>query len=71
MGILVKSVSNRVMSAIGRDALLELIMKNVEYEALNWEMKLVQMDGKAFFYFYFYNFKLVVRPNKRFYLALL
>ncbi|KAG8191985.1 hypothetical protein JTE90_002255 [Oedothorax gibbosus] len=45
MGILVKNVSSRVMSAMGRDALLEVIMKNVEYEALNWEIKLVQMDG--------------------------
>lgn len=45
MATLVKSVSNRVMSAIGRDALLELIMKNVEYEALNWGYKLVTSDG--------------------------
>lgn len=45
MGTLNKSVSSRVMSAIGRDAILELIMKNVEYEALNWGLKLVRSDG--------------------------
>ncbi|XP_035224190.1 protein unc-45 homolog B-like, partial [Stegodyphus dumicola] len=45
MQTMVKSVSSRVMSAIGRDAVLELIMKNVEYDALNWGLKLVQSDG--------------------------
>lgn len=48
MATLNKSVSSRVMSAIGRDAILELIMKNVEYEALNWGWKLVTSDGKIF-----------------------
>lgn len=42
---LVKSVSSRVMTAIGRDAILELIMKNVDYEALNWGIKLIDGDG--------------------------
>lgn len=45
MGTLNKSVSSRVMSAIGRDAILELIMKNVEYDALSWGWKLVTSDG--------------------------
>ncbi|KAF8781399.1 Protein unc-45 like protein [Argiope bruennichi] len=45
MQSLVKTVSSRVMSAIGRDALLELIMKNVEYESLNWGLKLLDCEG--------------------------
>ncbi|XP_054707044.1 protein unc-45 homolog B-like [Uloborus diversus] len=45
MGALVGSVSARTMSAEGRDAILELIMKNVEYGALNWATKLVRSDG--------------------------
>ncbi|GIX73165.1 protein unc-45 homolog B [Caerostris extrusa] len=45
METLVKSVSSRVMSALGRDSLLELIMKNVEYESLNWGNKLVSSEG--------------------------
>lgn len=47
MAALNKSVGSRVMSALGRDAILELIMKNVEYEALNWAWNLVTSDGKA------------------------
>lgn len=50
MATLNKSVSSRVMSAIGRDTILELIMKNVEYECLNWGLKLVQSDGKTLNY---------------------
>ncbi|GBM84315.1 Protein unc-45 B [Araneus ventricosus] len=45
MQSLVKTVSSRIMSAIGRDALLELIMKNVEYESLNWGLKLIDCEG--------------------------
>ncbi|KAH8025307.1 hypothetical protein HPB51_006931 [Rhipicephalus microplus] len=42
---LVKSSSSRVMTAQGRDAILELITKNADYECLNWGMKLVDSDG--------------------------
>ncbi|KAH7969281.1 hypothetical protein HPB52_016476 [Rhipicephalus sanguineus] len=42
---LVKSSSSRVMTAQGRDAILELITKNVDYDCLNWGMKLVDADG--------------------------
>ncbi|KAH6936395.1 hypothetical protein HPB50_016455 [Hyalomma asiaticum] len=42
---LVKSSSSRVMTAQGRDAILELITKNVDYECLNWGIKLVDVDG--------------------------
>lgn len=45
MLLLVKSVSSRVMTALGRDAILELLTKNVDYERLNWGMKLVDSDG--------------------------
>lgn len=47
MLVLVKAVSSRVMTALGRDAILELITKNVDYERLNWGMKLVDADGLA------------------------
>lgn len=42
---LVKSSSSRVMTAQGRDAILELITKNVDYDHLNWGIKLVDADG--------------------------
>ncbi|KAH7952766.1 hypothetical protein HPB49_000960 [Dermacentor silvarum] len=42
---LVKSSSSRVMTAQGRDAILELITKNVDYDCLNWGIKLVDADG--------------------------
>lgn len=45
MATLNKSVNSRIMSALGRDVILELIMKNIEYEALNWGWKLVTSDG--------------------------
>lgn len=44
---LVKSSSSRVMTALGRDAILELITKNVDYDHLNWGIKLVDADGLA------------------------
>lgn len=47
MTTLVKSVSSRVMTALGRDAILELIMKNVDYDNLCWGAKLVDGDGLA------------------------
>lgn len=34
------------MSGMGRDALLELIMKNVDYSALDWPLEFVDCDGK-------------------------
>uniref|UniRef100_A0A023GNV4 Putative heat shock protein n=1 Tax=Amblyomma triste TaxID=251400 RepID=A0A023GNV4_AMBTT len=42
---LVRSSSSRVMTALGRDAVLELITKNVDYDRLNWGIKLVDADG--------------------------
>ncbi|XP_028967404.1 protein unc-45 homolog B [Galendromus occidentalis] len=42
---LVKTVNSRVISGIGRDAILELLTKNADYHALDWGLKLVQSDG--------------------------
>lgn len=45
MMTLVKLSASHIMSAIGRDAILELIMKNADMDALNWGMKLVDRKG--------------------------
>ncbi|XP_067141950.1 LOW QUALITY PROTEIN: protein unc-45 homolog B-like [Centruroides vittatus] len=45
MMTLVKLSASRVMSAVGRDAILELITKNADMDALNWGMKLVDSKG--------------------------
>ncbi|XP_022248788.1 protein unc-45 homolog B-like [Limulus polyphemus] len=45
MVALVKSCASHVMSAIGRDSLLELIMKNVDVDALNWGQKFIESEG--------------------------
>lgn len=42
---LVKTVNSRVISGIGRDAILELITKNADYQALDWGLKLVDNEG--------------------------
>lgn len=41
MGSLVDCCNRRVMTGLSRDAILELIMKNVDYDVLNWGSKLV------------------------------
>ncbi|XP_076344799.1 unc-45 myosin chaperone isoform X2 [Tachypleus tridentatus] len=45
MAALVKSCASHVMSGLGRDSLLELIMKNVDLDALNWGMKFIESNG--------------------------
>lgn len=45
MMTLVKLSASHIMSAVGRDAILELIMKNADMDALNWGMKLVDRKG--------------------------
>ena len=45
MTALVKNSTKRMMSGESRDAILELLITNVDYNALNWGRKLVQMDG--------------------------
>lgn len=42
---LVKHSNSRVISGEGRDAILEIITKNVDYTALEWGIKLVENDG--------------------------
>lgn len=43
MSSLVDCCNRRVMTGLSRDAILELIMKNVDYEVLNWGTTLVKM----------------------------
>lgn len=39
------SVTSRTMSGLGRDAIIELIMRNVHYSALDWASRLVEIRG--------------------------
>lgn len=39
------SVTSRTLSGLGRDAIVELIMRNVHYSALNWASRLVEIRG--------------------------
>jgi len=45
MSLLVKSSTLRMMTGLGRDTILEIIITNVDYNALNWGQKLVDMNG--------------------------
>ncbi|CAL4178392.1 unnamed protein product [Meganyctiphanes norvegica] len=45
MAVLIKSVTNRTMSGICRDSVIELITRNVVYEALDWGEKLIKIGG--------------------------
>lgn len=47
LSCLVYSVNNRAISGLARDAIIELLMKNVHYTALNWAERLVEIDGIA------------------------
>lgn len=42
---LLYSVTSRTISGIGRDAIIELIMRNIHYTALNWAEQLVELRG--------------------------
>lgn len=42
---LVCSINNRMISGIARDAIIELIMKNIHYTALSWAEQLVEAGG--------------------------
>lgn len=46
MGTLVRRTNSRTMSAKGRDGILEILMKNVDWEQLNWGIKLIDAGGK-------------------------
>ncbi|KAJ1520262.1 hypothetical protein ONE63_004467 [Megalurothrips usitatus] len=39
------SVTSRTLSGLGRDAIIELIMRNVHYSALDWASRLVEIRG--------------------------
>ncbi|KRT81742.1 Anaphase-promoting complex subunit 3 protein [Oryctes borbonicus] len=42
---LVTAVNNRMISGLARDAIVELLMKNIHYNALNWAEQLVEIGG--------------------------
>lgn len=43
---LVYSINNRVITGLARDAIIELLTKNIHYNALNWAEQLVDIGGK-------------------------
>lgn len=45
MSCLVFSTTSRTMTGLSRDAIIELIMRNVHYDALVWAEKLVEKRG--------------------------
>lgn len=45
LSCLVYSVNNRAISGLARDAIIELLMKNIHYTALNWAERLVEIGG--------------------------
>lgn len=45
MAVLVKSVTNRTMSGICRDSVIELLTRNVVYDALDWGEYLIKIGG--------------------------
>lgn len=45
LSCLIYSVNNRAISGLARDAIIELIMKNVHYSALDWGERLVEIGG--------------------------
>ncbi|XP_054014557.1 protein unc-45 homolog B [Hylaeus anthracinus] len=45
LSCLLYSVTSRTISGIARDAIIELIMRNIHYTALNWAERLVELRG--------------------------
>ncbi|XP_076249019.1 unc-45 myosin chaperone [Calliopsis andreniformis] len=45
LSCLLYSVTNRTISGLARDAIIELIMRNIHYTALNWAERLVELRG--------------------------
>lgn len=45
LSCLVYSTTNRTLSGLGRDGVIELIMRNVHYSVLNWAERLVEIRG--------------------------
>ncbi|KAJ3651039.1 hypothetical protein Zmor_017102 [Zophobas morio] len=42
---LVYSINNRVISGLARDAIIELLIRNIHYTTLNWAEQLVEIGG--------------------------
>ncbi|KAJ8958425.1 hypothetical protein NQ318_002211 [Aromia moschata] len=45
LSCLVYSVNNRAISGLARDAIIELLMRNVHYSCLNWAEQLIDIGG--------------------------
>ena len=39
------SINNVLLNGIARDAVIELVMRNVHYTALSWAERFVEIDG--------------------------
>lgn len=44
---LIKNISNRLITGIARDSIIEILIRNVHYTALDWAMQLVD-QGKSY-----------------------
>ena len=45
MAVLTKSITNRTMTGKCRDAVIEIILKNIEYDCLDWVKKFCRISG--------------------------
>lgn len=45
LSCLLCSVTSRIISGLARDAIIELIMRNIHYTTLNWAERLVELNG--------------------------
>ncbi|XP_034183265.1 unc-45 myosin chaperone isoform X2 [Osmia lignaria lignaria] len=45
LSCLLYSITSRTISGLARDAIIELIMRNIHYTALNWAERLVELRG--------------------------
>lgn len=45
LSCLVYSINNRTISGIARDAIIELLIRNIHYTTLNWAERLVEIGG--------------------------
>lgn len=45
LSCLLYSITNRTLTGLARDAIIELITRNIHYTALNWAEQLVELRG--------------------------
>lgn len=45
LSCLLYSITNRTITGLARDAIIELIMRNIHYTALDWAERLVELRG--------------------------